>query len=214
MSFQFHGTMRVKSCQSSCHWFQLVITCRNWMSLKISFNACFPFFLSQILLFWLKGFGKAWSDLSHFWWRFFSGLRKLYLYTCRRTNCLSITQHLKWGNKWWKILLLLKHQMSPSLIWKQFAKSHFYCFPSFIHKKLVRPMSDKSPKRVFCFVFCFAAIKVKLGTGVSQCPIPSSPAGCPVPTLRLLLCHNIVNRKSVWVILWLRNTYCFLLYLK
>ena len=121
--------------------------------------------------------------------QFFSGLRKLYLYTCRRTNCLSITQHLKWGNKWWKILLLLKHQMSPSLIWKQFAKSHFYCFPSFIHKKLVRPMSDKSPKRVFCFVFCFAAIKVKLGTGVSQCPIPSSPAGCPVPTLRLLLCH-------------------------
>ena len=104
--------------------------------------------------------------------------------------------------------------MSPSLIWKQFAKSHFYCFPSFIHKKLVRPMSDKSPKRVFCFVFCFAAIKVKLGTGVSRCPIPSSPAGCPVPTLRLLLCHNIVNRKSVWVILWLRNTYCFLLYLK
>ena len=45
MSFPFHGPMRVKSCQSSRHRFQLVITCRNRMSLISSEN--FPIFAAS-----------------------------------------------------------------------------------------------------------------------------------------------------------------------
>ena len=53
----------------------------------------------------------------------------------------------------------------------------------------------------FCIcVFAFLATKVKLVTGVESL----NPG---LATLRQLLWHNIVNRKSVWVILWLQNTY-------
>ena len=142
----------------------------------------FPFFCLRFCCFDWKDLEKPdliWVTFDG--GQFFSGLRKLYLYTCRRTNCLSITQHLKWGNKWWKILLLLKHQMSPSLIWKQFAKSHFYCFPSFIHKKLVKGpcQINLQQERSFLFCFLFCRHQGKTGDRCLSVSNPFIPGGLP-----------------------------------
>ena len=60
----FHRPMRVKSCQSSCHWFQLRITCRNRMSL-ISSKTFPPFSASDPVLLFLLEKSKFWKSCMH-----------------------------------------------------------------------------------------------------------------------------------------------------